>query len=214
MPKKSKQQKTGASAEAKFQSIIEEKGWNYRDQAGKNDFGIDGEIEVVDEDGEVTGNLIKVQVKGAIEPNYKVQFEIDKLQYYFRHAIPVLLVRYVISEDQFYYMWAQEALKIRVENQQSVTLTFEKMWSQDSFEEIKRYYNVFKALRSKRYSFPIKFNLDFEDIMEILGVSRIQLELDLNELFSGSNICRIETNASRNKIIISRYPVRQKYRLL
>jgi hypothetical protein len=69
--------------------------WIFRELT--SDYGIDGEIEAVDESGAVTGALVKVQVKGtasAVEVvRNSVSVDIDTVRYWLSLPVPVIVVR-------------------------------------------------------------------------------------------------------------------------
>ena len=63
MTKVTESQKSGFQAEAYVDKVVSDAGfiWNPR----KRDFGIDGDIGIVDADGQVTGQSVLAQVKGT-----------------------------------------------------------------------------------------------------------------------------------------------------
>ena len=61
--RRSKSQETGTRAEALVAKLIADMGHIWRKKS--EDFGIDGEIEVVDRNSSPTGKIISVQVKGT-----------------------------------------------------------------------------------------------------------------------------------------------------
>ncbi len=64
LPKRNDTNITGGLAVTIIQETIERKGWVFRRQDGDTDFGIDGEIEITD-NNYVTGHICKCQVKGT-----------------------------------------------------------------------------------------------------------------------------------------------------
>lgn len=64
LPQSADINQTGRLGVTILQERLERKGWIFRRQDGDSDFGIDGEIEVVDRNN-VTGRLIKCQVKSS-----------------------------------------------------------------------------------------------------------------------------------------------------
>src|SRR4051812_43892404 len=63
MPKRTESQKSGKQAEAFVAKVVNDMGFIWRGRH-EEDFGTDGEIEIVDKDGEVSGSIAFVQVKG------------------------------------------------------------------------------------------------------------------------------------------------------
>lgn len=76
-----------------------ELGWEFRRTPQESDFGIDGYIDVVTEDGHVTGKSLAVQIKtgasyfkpGPDEWHWRYDGELKHLNYYYNHPSPVLL---------------------------------------------------------------------------------------------------------------------------
>src|SRR5260370_38794843 len=64
MPRRSGQQRAGFSAEAFVDKMVSDAGhiWN----ATVRDFGIDGQIEFVDDQGQVKAGAVAAQVKGTL----------------------------------------------------------------------------------------------------------------------------------------------------
>jgi hypothetical protein len=55
-----------------FQDCLPAK-WIFRDQGSRNDYGIDGEVELVSADGELRGDIAKVQLKGQSQVEFNAE---------------------------------------------------------------------------------------------------------------------------------------------
>lgn len=111
---------TGATGVAILDTIVNrDLGWILRrqDQAG-TDYGIDAHIEVVDDDGTVTGRLLAVQVKAG--PHYFrrrlgetfIQYvSAHHLRYWLGHSLPVLLVLVDLATETAYWHLVQEPIE-------------------------------------------------------------------------------------------------------
>ncbi len=94
--------------------------WAYRSQEDQEDYGIDGEIELVDEQDHATGFIFKVQIKGQesvsiIEEGKTVTFNIscDKLLYYLQQVeVPIILVVVDITTEIIYWRTLQDDEKL------------------------------------------------------------------------------------------------------
>jgi hypothetical protein len=64
LPKSIASNKIGRRGVTILQDRFESEGWIFRRQDGDTDFGVDGEIEIVDENY-VTGRLVKCQIKAS-----------------------------------------------------------------------------------------------------------------------------------------------------
>lgn len=90
----------------KFQSLLPEQ-WIYRTPS--HDYGIDGEVEVIDSDGYTTGKKFLVQLKATDEENetnaLKIRMKISSLNYFDQLKVPILIVRYLSKSDTIYTRW-------------------------------------------------------------------------------------------------------------
>lgn len=87
--------------------------WMFRSQEDQNDFGIDGEIELKDENGKALGkdSLFKVQIKGEEHSTYinegktlSFNLRMERLRYYFEFKVPVILVVVEVSSEKVYWL--------------------------------------------------------------------------------------------------------------
>jgi hypothetical protein len=74
-------------------------GWIFRRNHNEHDFGIDGHIDIVTDDGGVTGQSIAVQIKSGpsyfkteTPASYTFYGETKHLNYYINSAVPVVLI--------------------------------------------------------------------------------------------------------------------------
>jgi hypothetical protein len=108
--------------------------WMIRDQEDQNDHGIDCEIELKDQNGKALGkeSVFKVQLKGQehcsfIEDGLKLSFSVsrERLQYYLKFNIPVILVVVEVSSEEIYWISVTDNLEIhnKVEDSETASLT-------------------------------------------------------------------------------------------
>ncbi|MFT7233976.1 MAG: hypothetical protein ACI8TA_003205 [Cyclobacteriaceae bacterium] len=94
MPKRVDQHEIEDISRARFQLALPRK-WVFRDKA--KDYGIDGEVELFDNDKKPKGLVFWVQLKATESKKestiLNVDFNIETLRYYKTLDIPVLLVR-------------------------------------------------------------------------------------------------------------------------
>jgi hypothetical protein len=83
--------------------IAHELGWPYRMQS-MADLGIDGEIEVLTDDGTSEGSLLKVQVKATSEGELTAYVEPRDYDYWRVLALPVIVCRVVLSTRTVYWL--------------------------------------------------------------------------------------------------------------
>jgi len=95
--------------------------WGFRDKP-TIDLGIDGEIEVREEDGTSRGRLISVQIKcgqsffrSESEHGFRYRPKPQHLNYWLSHSTPVLLV--LVDENTHTCYWQHvTAERLRIEN--------------------------------------------------------------------------------------------------
>ena len=99
-PQYSKAQRTGNAGVTIVEQLVEhELGWRFRRNDQQDDFGIDGYLDVIREDGAVLGRSVAVQIKTGkshIIKNSNFGFVLKgtrkHLNYFLNYPIPVLLV--------------------------------------------------------------------------------------------------------------------------
>jgi tetratricopeptide (TPR) repeat protein len=90
----------------KFESLLPGE-WIYR--IPSHDYGIDGEVEIVNSQGYTTGKKFLVQLKATDEKNVtkslKLRMKNKSLNYFKQLKTPILIVRYLASSDSIYTRW-------------------------------------------------------------------------------------------------------------
>ncbi len=87
--------------------------WIYRETSP--DYGIDGEIEVVMDDGTVTGGFIKCQVKGTAS-SVRIQkgglaVSLTTVRYWITLPVPTILVRVTENPDEIHWLDVRQHLQ-------------------------------------------------------------------------------------------------------
>ncbi|MGC1120327.1 MAG: tetratricopeptide repeat protein [Candidatus Methanofastidiosia archaeon] len=143
------------------------------------DYGIDVEIEIV-EGEEVTNKVLWIQLKATESMKGKVSYKMrtDYLKYYEGCPLPVVILYWTKSENNFYYIFAQEYIdKILSKNnpdwrrQKTVTIIFDSKL--ENIEEL-------KSTATEGYYYVIKQRLHLEHkVTTILSpISRLCLGRD------------------------------------
>ena len=78
-------------------------GWVYRPKT--DDYGIDGEVEIFDENGNTTGLVFLVQLKATDANNRDIRIKIQSGNYFAQLEHQVLLIRYLASSKTLYGRW-------------------------------------------------------------------------------------------------------------
>jgi len=163
--------------------------WVCRDKT--DDYGIDCEVEIFDKNGNTTGLVFWVQLKGTDEEDEKlikkVNFNKDKIKQFIGYDIPVLILRYSSLKKNQYYKWAKN-IAVNKKDTKSFDVKFyeSELWSERTNDNIKSYLENQKFIKRGLVKFPIK-----------TSISRI--EYDNIEEISYSNIATIKQCLSTQK---------------
>lgn len=115
MPKRSISQRIGDRAEHIAQgAFLTSRNWICRTQT--HDFGIDLEAELTtpsDDGEEMSGAILKLQVKGTLKPAYRdhkflIRVKTDFLRYASQFSTPVILLLVNVLDEKIHYLWVQE----------------------------------------------------------------------------------------------------------
>jgi hypothetical protein len=82
-----------------FRSAIVDIGWVFR-ELGK-DYGIDAEVEVIDASNQITGGLLRFQIKGRRTEGCPVAIKVSSLRYWMVSPIPVFVVKVLLDSKNF-----------------------------------------------------------------------------------------------------------------
>jgi hypothetical protein len=132
MAKRTRSQQIGATGEYFVGKLVSEMGHIWR--PNQADFGIDGQIEVVDRDSHATGRTISVQIKttsaarlpGESDEEFLYTCSAKDLEYWMGASEPVLLVVVRLNQERAWWKrldtWFSEPRRRR-----SRTITFNKV---------------------------------------------------------------------------------------
>lgn len=180
--------------------------WVFRDKA--KDYGIDAEIELFDKFGNATGLMFFVQLKATERKQESSEnscvIKIDRIKYYKRLLLPVLIVHYSEETKTLYAKWAHEIdLFFCKDKAKYITVKFsrENICIGNYWLGIeKQVKKIFKVKRGQ-LSIPAKFTLTFRD-SKIRGItSAIFKKKILIELSNYKHI--IEHSDDENESLVS-----------
>lgn len=106
MPKRPASHRTESAAVQLFQRWVGEAGWVYRDVPQGTDYGIDGEVEIFEND-EATGLLFKVQIRGSAQQSGRISRRVKGAHrtYWRSIGVPVMLVAAQTSTQELFGRW-------------------------------------------------------------------------------------------------------------
>jgi hypothetical protein len=133
--------KTGDLAVSLCQVAFEKQGWKFRRQDGRNDFGIDAEIEIV-QTNLVTGRILKAQVKGQKETEWTdsgyVLVPVSITTYNLWKALPLPIIALLCDVKTESIYWTLPLARVPKQSADSVSLRFEREQSVESSFELLR----------------------------------------------------------------------------
>ncbi|MEC4049196.1 DUF4365 domain-containing protein [Flavobacterium sp. SUN046] len=163
MPKRVNQHEIEDISRAKFQLALPRK-WVFRDKA--KDYGIDGEVELFDNDKRPQGLVFWVQLKATESKKessiLNVDFDIETLRYYKTLDIPVLLVRYSDYNNSIYVKWIHNIdLFFSKKDAKTFRIKLEERdkWTDSTNIQIENYLKKNRQLKSGAFGFPIPLSV-------------------------------------------------------
>jgi len=99
-------------------------------QSVEHDYGIDNHIEIVQNE-ELNGNFFSIQLKGtdrqfAESPNVSVRLDTKNVKYLMGRVELVMLILFVSTENESYWIWLRDGIKNIDYNNASYTITIPK----------------------------------------------------------------------------------------
>lgn len=186
MTRRVKQHEIEDISRAKFQLALP-RNWVYRDKP--KDYGVDGEIEIFDEDGKPLGLVFWFQLKATESDRattiLNVSLKIETLKYFKTLDVPVLLVRYSGNDDTIYSKWVSNVdlfLAKDTAKTFNIKLSEENKWTETSSHELIDYLSKIRILKSGSFKLPLPISFSINDIVirEISkGVLQIQIQKEL-----------------------------------
>lgn len=162
--------------------VTDEFGWIFRRNHQEHDFGIDGHLEVITEDGFVTGQMLAVQIKyGASffkEKNnwgYTYRGELKHFNYLANYPLPILIVICNPESRECFWVKFDVESTTRTSKGWKFTVPFENVLrkskpellsmllpSTDSLSELEEYWKVNELMADSEHIFFIIDKLDVE----------------------------------------------------
>lgn len=204
LPKLKKAPKKGEDGITILKKLIEkELDWQFRVNHKEHDFGIDGYIDVITENGGVSGKTIAVQVKTGdsyfsekTDLGWVYRGEMMHLNYYLNHDIPVIIVLVDDKDSKVYWTLCDPQKTEKAGEKWKLIVPFNKYLDNNSKKELLQYISpikdyvsqlesLWKANKKLKKAGRILFNVDKADILRgeykglIDGLNRLKINLDL-----------------------------------
>jgi len=146
-PKQNRANKIGRKGVAILNSIIEVRlDWIFRINHQENDFGIDAFIDIISEDGQLTGKSIALQIKSGqsyfrkkTDFGWKYNGENRHLNYYLNHDIPVILLIIDVDSEKAFWALCDAQQTEKIDGGWSITIPFSNELTANSKKELEEY---------------------------------------------------------------------------
>lgn len=190
--------------------------WVCRDK--NDDYGIDCEVEIFNENGDTTGLVFWVQLKGTDSTKDKtiknIYFKNEKIIQFTNYDIPVLIVRYSTFKKIFYFRWSKNITNFKSETK-NINVSFYELnlWNDDSHIEIISYLEKQSIIKKGKVKFPIKTIVLREDYEEsksnipysnITNIKRcLESQKKYFSLSKNINDSLLQIKVDKNQIVMS-----------
>src|ERR1035437_3180264 len=187
MPKRPKQHQIEDYSINQFRQLLPE---NWIIRKIDKDYGLDLEVEIVDIKNQLTANIFLVQIKATDSQQSNdirgVSMEIETLNYYKKHQLPLMLVRYSKNTNQFFFKWVNNLdLYYAKKNAKTIKIKFDDkhLWNNlRSLIRIENDLRKFKTLKGGLVQLQIQISIFLnEDILDsenqVVSQSKLVTEL-------------------------------------
>jgi tetratricopeptide (TPR) repeat protein len=188
--------------------------WKFTRSSGR-EYGVDGEVEIFEEDGAAKGTKFYVQLKSSDadldNKFYNESLKTSTYNYWMNLDMPVLILKFSTKENRMYFRWIHEFLSEKdLKKQASFTFKFNPQnWLNDlAFITIKRDVNKYKRYLREGIQLPLKVSFRGDELTNWYEVSNALEELFLEkkrfiEIVDDPDCSDIEVNLNDQQVFIS-----------
>lgn len=150
MPKRPRPHELETVSRLAFQQSLPQN-WLFRDV--DPDYGIDGVVELFDNDRVATGDWFLVQLKSTdqkdLKPALCISFKIETVRYYNSLILPLLIVLYHAPSSQIYANWYKSSQAIGQQSTVTVRLSVDDLWTMDRMADVRSKLKEVRNLHSE-----------------------------------------------------------------
>lgn len=165
LPKRHRNHQLEAESVRELQSKLPST-WVYRTLT--DDYGIDGEIEIFDDDGTATGKKFLLQLKATDESDLKkalkLRLPVEKANYFDSLNLPVLIVRYLAKGKNIYTRWFHSFdpyWESITANSLAFNFSESHIWQEKQEKYLEAELDEYLYFTSNKYPFPIPLPMFF-----------------------------------------------------
>ncbi len=137
LPTRPKQHVTDDRAVNMFREAALQMGWIFREL--DKDYGLDAEIEIADALNQVTGAILRFQIKGTKASGSSIAVKVSSLRYWMISPIPVFVVRVILDSKEIFildvldYVENVKRLDLETIKSKTISLDFSNALPQDQW---------------------------------------------------------------------------------
>ncbi len=185
MPKRTRSHELESNSIRAFERQIPSK-WVCRRKG--DDYGVDLEVEVFDQNGDATGLQFFVQLKATDNPKKRqsVSMEVDRIEYLDSFDHPAMVVRYCEPTGTLYFAWVSNIIATNERpSGKKLTLKFQSddLWTEITPQALVRTLQIKRTIKYNSHRLPLGLEVDSE---KTEANSKFNLNHALSQLASSS----------------------------
>lgn len=216
MPKRPKQHQVEDLSLLAFKSALPRE-WVFREK--ERDYGIDGEVEVFDNNGVATGLVFLVQLKATDSKDPRAQKTVKlsnaSINYFKALDLEVLVLRYAEETKELYYRWARKIDRYKSDPDAktfSFTLGKDEKWDINTPDKLTEWLNQLNYLKNRDNILPLHVYTNFS-FSNLNGITPLRLKSYLRDflrdksflvkLTSDLKMSQVSVIISKNEMSVS-----------
>jgi len=205
MPKRPRSHRLEDESKNKLRLLLPER-WVFREKT--HDYGIDGEVELIDENDKANGLIFYVQLK-ATDSNqsrviHSVSMDIETLKYFYSLDVPVLIVRYSSFRDEFYIKWSSSIdLYYSKPDSKTITIRFNEVdkWDGDTAEAIETRLQLLRQFKNDHIRLPYRTSIFIDANATLSCPTLLYLSQIKSEMIRFNDIVTFQDNFSESVVL-------------
>lgn len=205
MPKRPRTHSLEDESKNKLRLLLPER-WVFRDKT--HDYGIDGEVELFDENDNTTGIMFYVQLKATDSKLsrviHSVSMDIETIRYFYSLDVPVLIVRYSSLRDEFYIKWSSSIdLYYSKPDSETFTIRFNEVdkWDGVSAAAIETRLQLLRQFKNDHIRLPYRTSIIIDANATLSCPTLLYLSQIKSEMIRFNDIVTFQDNSSESVVL-------------
>lgn len=206
MPQRPRTHSLEDESKNKLRLLLPER-WVFRDKT--HDYGIDGEVELIDEIRNLTGLMFYVQLKATDSKQnrviHSVSMDIETIRYFYSLDVPVLIVRYSSLGDEFYVKWSSSIdLYYSKPDSKTITIRFNEVdkWCDNTAAAIETRLQLLRQLKNDQIRLPYRTSVMIDENATLSCPTLLYMSQIKSEMSRFSDIVTLQDNTSEPVVLV------------